>query len=85
MDSLIPVVMILIGAILGASLTWLVTRAKARRSYVDGQADSKTEIATLAERVAAKNRELEEFRSTIEGTNRKKQELSEEIREEAEK
>ncbi len=85
MGSLIPVVMILIGAIIGASLTWLVTRTKARRSYADGQADSKTEIATLAERLAAKNRELEEFRSTIEGTNRKKQELSEEIREEAEK
>jgi DNA recombination protein RmuC len=67
MDSLIPVVMVSIGAVIGAVVVWLVLRVKAQRSYADGKADSATEIATLHERVAAKERELEKTQQTLDG------------------
>jgi DNA recombination protein RmuC len=61
MDNLIPVVLFLVGALIGAIAIWLVLRGKAQRSYADGQADSMTEVATLQERLAAKDRELQKL------------------------
>src|SRR5882724_4220464 len=65
MDSLIPVVMIFTGIVVGAVTVWLVLRAKAQRSYADGKTDSATEIATLHERLAAKNRELQKLQESF--------------------
>jgi len=72
MDNLIPVVLFLVGAIIGAIAIWLVLRGKAQRSYADGQADSMTEVATLQERLAAKDRELQKLQ---EGFDREVTEL----------
>jgi DNA recombination protein RmuC len=72
MDNLIPVVLFLVGAIIGAIAIWLVLRGKAQRSYADGQADSMTEVATLQERLAAKDRELQKLQ---EGFDREMTEL----------
>jgi DNA recombination protein RmuC len=65
MDSLIPVVLFVVGAIIGAIVVWLVLRGKAQRSYAGGQADSMTEIATLHERLAAKERELQKLQEAF--------------------
>jgi DNA recombination protein RmuC len=65
MDSLIPVVMIFIGIVVGALVVSLVLRAKTQRSYADGQADSATEMATLNERLAAKDRELQKLQEAF--------------------
>ncbi len=65
MDSLIPVAMVLVGVIIGAIVVWLVLRAKAQRSYADGKADSATGIATLHERLAAKDRELQKLQEAF--------------------
>lgn len=54
-----PVVIVLIGAALGAIAVWLIVRAKANRSYQDGKADSATQIAALQERLAARDHELQ--------------------------
>jgi len=65
MDSLIPVVMILAGVLVGALIVWLLLRGLAGRSYQDGKADSATEIATLNERHAARDRELQKLQAAL--------------------
>jgi DNA recombination protein RmuC len=65
MESLIPVAMVLIGAAIGAVSVWLVLSTKARRSYEDGKADSATQVATLHERLAAKDRELQKLQEAF--------------------
>jgi DNA recombination protein RmuC len=62
---LLPVVILLIGAAFGAIVVWLIFRAKAKRSFEDGRADSMTQIATLQERLAAKDRELQKLQETF--------------------
>src|SRR6185295_2762873 len=66
MDSLLPVVLLLFGAVLGATVTWLALRARSKRSYEDGQADRATEIATLDERLASKDRESQKLQDAFE-------------------
>jgi DNA recombination protein RmuC len=66
MDNLLPVVLLLFGAVLGATATWLALRAKSKRSYEDGQAARATEIATLNERLAAKDRESQKLQQAFE-------------------
>lgn len=58
MTSLIPIVILLAGAAIGAVLAWLLVNAKAKRAFEDGQADSATQLATFNERLAAKEREV---------------------------
>src|SRR5258705_12469906 len=65
MENLLPVVLLLFGAVLGATVTWLALRAKSTRSYEEGQADSATEIATLNERLAAKDRESQRLQQAF--------------------
>ena len=60
-----PVILVLFGAVVGATAVWLALRAKANRSYQDGQANSATEIATLNERLAAKDRESQKLQQAI--------------------
>jgi DNA recombination protein RmuC len=65
MNNLIPVVLVLVGAGIGSLVAWLVLRARAGRSYEDGKADSATEIATLHERLSAKDRELQKLQDAF--------------------
>ena len=67
MDNLMRVVIAFIGAIIGAVVVWLAMRAKTSRSYAEGKSDSVTEIATLQERVAAKDREVAKAHQTLDG------------------
>ncbi len=66
MDNLLPVLFLLLGAALGAVLVWLVLAAKAKRSFEDGRSKSATEMATLNERLAAKDRELHKLHEAFE-------------------
>src|SRR2546429_7514975 len=58
MTSLIPIVILLVGAAIGALVAWLMLNAKTRRAFEDGKSDSATQIAAFNERLAAKEREL---------------------------
>jgi len=49
---------LLAGAALGAVVTWLIFRAKANQAYEEGKAESVTQIATINERLTAKEHEL---------------------------
>jgi DNA recombination protein RmuC len=64
-SSLISILILLAGVALGAIVLWLVVRAKASRSYEDGQADSATQIAALHERLAGRDRELQTVQSSL--------------------
>ncbi|HEX7530267.1 MAG TPA: DNA recombination protein RmuC [Pyrinomonadaceae bacterium] len=65
MDSLIPVLMILIGAVVGAVVVWLILRAQSQRSYEDGKADSATQVAALQERLAARDQEAQKLQQSF--------------------
>lgn len=65
MDSLIPVLMILIGALVGAVVVWLILRAQSQRSYEDGKADSATQVAALQERLAARDQEAQKLQQSF--------------------
>ena len=65
MDSLIPVLMILIGAVVGAVVVWLILRAQSQRSYEDGKADSATQVAALQERLAARDQEVQKLEQSF--------------------
>lgn len=84
MDSLIPVLLIFIGAVVGAVVVWLVLRAQSTRSYADGQADSATQIAALQERLAARDAELQALHDGFEKEVAERRGLVAELREETE-
>ena len=65
MDSLIPVVMIFVGVAIGAVVAGLLLRAKAKRSYEDGKADSATQVAALQERLAARDQEVQKLQQSF--------------------
>lgn len=67
MDSLIPVLTLIFGAIIGGVVVWLGLHAKWHRGFDDGKAASATELVALQERVAAKDRELQKLQQTFEG------------------
>src|SRR6266849_1803893 len=58
MANLIPVLILLAGAALGAIVAALIFKAKAARAFEDGKAASATQIAAFNERLAAKEHEL---------------------------
>ena len=65
MASLIPVLMIFIGALVGAVVVWLVLRTQSQRSYDDGKTDSATQVASLQERLAARDQEVQKLQHSF--------------------
>src|SRR5882724_3415299 len=61
MDSLIPVLMILLSIVVGAVAVWLLLRAQSQRSYEKGQSDSVMQVAALQERLAARDQEAQKL------------------------
>ena len=59
------IAILLVGVAIGVVVVWLFMRAKASRGYEDGKADSATKIATLHERLAAKDRELQKLQDAF--------------------
>lgn len=66
MIEIMPVVLLLFGALIGATVVWFALRGKSHRSYQDGQASSATEIATLSERLAARTSEAQKLQESLE-------------------
>src|SRR5436309_2448360 len=57
-SSMTAIVILLAGAALGAVVTWLIFRTKANQAYEEGKAESATQIATVNERMTAKEHEV---------------------------
>jgi len=56
--SMTAIFILLAGAALGAVVAWLIFRAKANQAYEEGKTESATQIATVNERMTAKEHEL---------------------------
>ncbi len=72
-------------AFLGAGLTWLLLRNRARRAYEKGQADRESEISDLKEEVSALKQKADGLSSQLNEVKSRRGELSEtvgELREE---
>src|SRR5712671_3309570 len=65
MGSLIPVLMILVGIVVGAVAVWLLLRAQSQRSYEKGQSDSVMQVAALQERLAARDQEVQKLQQSF--------------------
>ena len=74
-EILIGIVVLLLGAAVGASLAWLLLKTKAG-------AVTAAEVATLKERLASKNNELQTLRETLEKEATARTRLVEELRSE---
>jgi DNA recombination protein RmuC len=57
--------MLVIGIVIGALLVYFTSRSKLRYEFDRGRAHSDTEIATLSERLAGKDRQLLDVRETL--------------------
>ena len=64
METLIPITLAA-GIAVGAVTVWLILNARNRRSFNDGKSAAVTEIATLNERLVAKERELEKLQAAL--------------------
>jgi DNA recombination protein RmuC len=65
MASLIPVLTLIFGALIGALVAWLALNGKSRRAFDDGRASSTAELAALQERISGKDRELQKLQETF--------------------
>jgi len=66
MNELTAVLLVVLGALIGAAAVWLVARAKTASAFESGRNDSLTQIATLNERLAAKDREAQKLQEAFE-------------------
>ena len=65
MENIIPALILIFGAIVGGVAVWLAIHARAHRAFDDGKATAATEIATLNERLAAKDRETQKLQESF--------------------
>lgn len=66
MDNFLPVLTLLVGVLLGSAAIWLIFRTKLKYEYDRACAENETERATLAERIAGKDRQSQELREALE-------------------
>jgi DNA recombination protein RmuC len=79
MEILFPVAMLGIGLIVGGLSLWLVSRTKLGYEYNRGRSENETQLATLTERLAAKDDQIRQLRETLD----RESDLSEDLRLEA--
>src|SRR5678816_2532629 len=65
MENFFPLTMLIIGIVIGALLVYFNSRSKLRYEFDRGRTHSETEIATLSERLAGKDRQLLDVRETL--------------------
>jgi DNA recombination protein RmuC len=62
MEMVFPVSMLVIGLVIGTVSLWFITRTKLKYEFDRGRVDGETERATLVERLAGKDNQLQELR-----------------------
>jgi DNA recombination protein RmuC len=78
MENIIPLLTLVAGVSIGATVTWLVLRSKLTYEYDRARAESETERATLAERLLGKDRQVEELRAAFDRGAAENERLKEE-------
>ncbi len=65
MEIVFPVSMLAIGLVVGTVSLWFITRTKLKYEFERGRVEGETERATLIERLAGKDHQLQELRSAL--------------------
>jgi DNA recombination protein RmuC len=65
MEIVFPVSMLVIGLIVGTVSLWFITRTKLKYEFERGRVEGETERATLIERLAGKDRQLQDLRTAL--------------------
>ncbi|MEN6458797.1 MAG: DNA recombination protein RmuC [Thermoguttaceae bacterium] len=65
MNTLVPVVTLLLGAALGGLAIWLLLKTRAAAAYDRGRVEAAVETAALAEKVVAREESIEELRGRL--------------------
>ena len=65
MEIVFPVTMLAIGLVVGTVSLWFITRTKLKYEFERGRAEGETERATLIERLAGKDAQLQELRTAL--------------------
>ncbi len=66
MEIFLASLYVLVGVILGAIVCWSLTRTRLKYEFNRGRTQSQSELATLTERLAGKDSQLKQYRSTTE-------------------
>ena len=75
MEILVPVSMLGIGLVIGALSLWFISRTKLKYEYDRARAEGETERATLVERLAGKDQQLEQLREAFDRESAQSDEL----------
>jgi DNA recombination protein RmuC len=62
---MLPFALLLVGLVLGAAVCWLVVRPRIKHEYDRARRETETERATLVERLAGKEHQLQELRGDL--------------------
>ena len=65
MDIILPILMLLLGVLLGAAVAWLLMKGKLDAAFDNGRAEASVEIASLAEKVNARDETIEDLRNRL--------------------
>src|SRR5258705_11918102 len=75
MEILVPVSMLGIGLVIGAIFLWFISRTKLKYEYDRARAEGETERATLVERLAGKDQQLQQLREAFDRESAQSDEL----------
>ncbi len=65
MNSILPILLLLIGLAIGVTAAWLVLRAKGQNAYDRGKADAEGERIVLTERVQARDQTIADLKAKV--------------------
>jgi DNA recombination protein RmuC len=85
MENIIPSFMVILGLLVGAAATWLISQIRIRHLYDRVKAEIEPERATLVERLQGKDQQLQELKTSLEKAAAEITHLREEIKSESEK
>ena len=65
MEAFQYIVMLLVGIGLGAITVWLILRGRISNAFEQGRGESRTEMATLSERIIGREASIEELKNQL--------------------
>ena len=83
MSELIPIVALLAGLLIGALAVWLILRAKAAGAASEARAEFQPAVATLSERVSAKEHQIAQLQSALRAEEDQKTQLAMQLQQES--
>jgi len=83
MSEVIPIAALVVGLIIGAVAAWLILRAKAAGAAAAVRAEIQPALATVTERVSAKEQQIAQLQSTLQAEKDQKSQLAIQLQQES--